>query len=136
MSLYTDDQLREWLEDMLRFNGRDADRAKGLLEIMDGVRDLEDELTAWGEAGAGDPAETKKQLETAYCLIETIDEQDYRGWVGDTPDQKLEKAIETYEADIAALYDIRALCMDAGLLKPGDATTPLVPLLAMFLPVD
>lgn len=111
MAIYTPDQLREWLENMLRFNGKDADRAQALLEIMDEHGD------------AGEDRGFRKSIE------DSLD-----GLVDAKQDDAVCAAVERL-AQLAE--DLNELMRDAGLLgkEQSEMTTDIVPTLRMFLPV-
>lgn len=100
---------REWLEDMLRFNGRDADHARAVLRLMD-------ELETIGESYS--------------AVFDALERQGH----GDTDADGFDvvKRVE----DIAARdLAVRSLAGEAGLINDDDTATDVVPLLRMFLPV-
>lgn len=101
---------REWLEDMLRFAGRDADRARELLALMDRV-----------DSGEYDEDQ----------IIETLMEK--------SGNQTLD-TIDAVAAEIKAFKDfqfaLHDLLVEADLIKKNEYTTDPLTLLRMFLPVD
>lgn len=100
---------REWLEDMLRFNGRDADRARTILRLFD-------ELEAIGESYS--------------AVFEALERQGH----ADTDADGFN--VVTRVEDIAARdLAVRSLAAEAGLIADDDTTTDVVPLLRMFLPI-
>lgn len=101
---------REWLQDMRRFNGRDADRATQILDLFD-------EMETIGESYL-----------SVFAALERQGHQDTDG-----VDFDIVVRVENLAAQDLA---IRTLCGRAGLIAEDDTTTPLAPLLAMFLPVD
>ena len=100
---------REWLEDMRRFNGRDADRASAILTLL---------------------AELETVGESYLAVFEALERQGHQDTDADGFD--VAKRVETLAArDLG----VRSLCVDAGLLRDDDFETDVTPLLRMFLPV-
>jgi hypothetical protein len=134
----------EWLEDMRRFAGRDAERAAVLLEELDELRTLRDflELATGGHnyaarTGDKDVDEVLDKLKEHEEIEATIDELEGAAWSeGKTLPERIAKGVADLEARAGAYWDVRSLMMDAGVLKPGDGQTDILPLLRMFLPVD
>jgi hypothetical protein len=101
---------REWLEDMRRFNGRDAQRATDVLALLD---------------------ELEHTAESYLAVFEALERQGHQDTDADGFD--VAKRVETLAArDLG----VRSLCVDAGLLRDDDCETDVTPLLRMFLPVD
>lgn len=105
---------REWLEDMRRFNGRDADFATRVLASLD---------------------DAPKQVER----LETLDvwaERDatFKDF-GELDEETIERFARAYDQLQDQAWALQALCVEAGLLNPNDHTTDPLPLLRMFLPV-
>ena len=94
---------------MLRFNGRDADRARTILSLFD-------ELEAIGES-----------YSAVFAALERQGHADT-----DAEGFDVVKRIEDIAASDLA---VRSLAAEAGLIAGDDATTDVVPLLRMFLPV-
>lgn len=115
MSLYTDDQIVEWLRGLHAAAGPDADLAKHALEKFD---------------------EAKTRLELCGSLEELIDEQDNRAFVGDGPLETLENGLKGLNEQADHYWAIRGLCKDAGLVEVTDNDSDLLPILRMFLPVE
>lgn len=100
---------REWLEDMLRFNGKDADRARTILRLFDELEGI---------------------AESYNAVFEALERQGHADTDADGFD--VVKRVE----DIAARdLAVRSLAGEAGLINDDDVTTDVVPLLRMFLPV-
>lgn len=138
---------REWLEDMLRFAGRDADRAQELLaELDEKTDDVEFLILVCERSGLNydevdhiiDDLKQNDEIETF------IDEHDCPDF-GDRVDiegqhlsflARLKNGVAAMEKRDELYWEIRGLCVDAGLIRPGDRTTDILPLLRMFLPVE
>lgn len=135
--------VREWLEDMRRFNGRDADRATELLAVLDRVDSGEFDEDGFIEKImelSGD--QTLDTTELVAAEVKAL--KDLRQWADKDPTLRefggvdkdgLASLVKAYEASEQQSLELRALCIDAGLLNPTDFTTDPVPLLRMFLPV-
>lgn len=109
MAKYEPPTVREWLQAMLPFRGRDADRAREILDLLDDA-----ERTVAGREEMGDGP---------YELLV------YHGLcIGDDP-------LPFLEAILARDQAVHELAVEACLLSPGDRETDPVPLLRMFLPV-
>jgi len=139
---------REWLEDMRRFNGRDADFAGVLLNILDEVEngDYDDENALCDIAEkSGDTT-----LDTIDDVANAVKElKDLRLWAdrdatfrefSGVEDEKLDSRMEafarSYDKLEAQADALRALAVDAGLINASDHQTDPLPLLRMFLPID
>lgn len=108
MAKYEPPTVREWLQAMLPFRGRDADRAREILDLLDSA-----DGTVSGREEMGDGA---------YELLV------YHGLcIGDDPTPFLEAVLARDKA-------VRELAVGAGLLAADDRETDPTPLLAMFLP--
>lgn len=135
---------REWLGDMIRFNGRDAARARELLDILDevdnGEYDEEMALIHIAEL-SGD-----QTLDTVEDVAKAIKERkELHQWAATnptfkefgTPDEEtLARFVAAYEGLERQFWALQALCAEAGLVRTGDFQTDPLPLLRMFLPVD
>lgn len=138
--------VREWLEDMRRFNGRDADRARELLDILDevdnGEYDEEMALIHIAELSGDQTLDTvedvakaikeRKELHQWAERDETF--REFTGVQDDQLDSRMEAFARAFDKLEAQNWAVRALCVKAGLLSPTDLETDPVPLLAMFLP--
>lgn len=109
MAKYEPPTVREWLQAMLVFRGRDADRAKEILDLLDSANG-----TIAGREEMGDGA---YELLVFHGLC-----------IGDDPTPFLEAVLARDKAT-------RELAVEAGLLGAQDRTTDPLPLLRMFLPV-
>lgn len=128
---------REWLEDMLRFNSRDADRAQELIAVLDERQVDQDMLDEWGERiGDIDEAETAAK-DYAKACEEMEGSELGAGFYskGSLHDAVVE--VLTYAAKLEKEnWEIRELARAADLIRPKDETTPVAPLFRMFLPID
>lgn len=140
--------MTDWIsnERMHEFLGRlkhprhpDYDTIVAIEEKLTEAMDEDDFIVSLGE-NAGlvleDFDQIVETLKEADAIRVFVDEQESAGFDGDTTLAKLKAGLEDYEAKNEAYWDIRGLCVDAGLLRPGDRTTDIVPLLRMFLPID
>lgn len=139
---------REWLGDMLRFNGRDADRARELLDRLDevdgGAYDDEMTLIAIAEQSGDQTLDTVEDVAKAVKerkeLIQWADrDETFREFTGvqdDGLDSRMEAFARAYDKLEAQANQLRELMAEAGLLRQGDHQTDPLPLLRMFLPVD
>lgn len=131
--------LREWLEDMRRFAGRDAQRATDLLAVLDEVDDNERLLEAWGEKVAADPDEAKAkidQLEAFEAVMERDDMAIEFGGDTDNPVERLKEVLQYAKLCEQRVDALRDLAADAGLITDRDYATDPLPLIRMFLPVE
>ena len=126
--------VREWLEDMRRFNGRDADRATEVLRLLDEARDNDDLLNDYGER-VGDIDDAQKQVETLAKLTTWAAHDATFKEFGEIDEETLERFARAYDTLDTQAFELQALCVDAGLLNRNDHTTNPLPLLRMFLPV-
>lgn len=101
---------REWLEDMRRFNGRDADRATAVLTLLD---------------------ELEHTAESYLSVFDALERQGHQDTDADGFD--IAKRVEKLAASDLA---IRSLVAQAGLIRDDDTETDVASLLRMFLPVD
>lgn len=108
---YTPLSAREWLEDMLRFSSRDADRARELLEMLDEISHIREEMESVGY-----------ELYEWCCLKAGL-------IIGDD-------GLEFCQRHIQQSQGARAALVKAGVLREDDETTDIVPLLQMFLPSE
>lgn len=130
---------REWLEDMRRFAGRDAQHATEVLDILDTAEaggTIVASMVDRSPTGDTDIDTMIAMLDEHGAIEAFVDEQEGAAFQGKTTLDKLKAAIADYEARNDEYWDIRSICMDAGLINSGDRTTDIVPLLRMFLPVD
>ena len=129
---------REWLEDMLRFAGRDADRAREVLDLMaraEASEDLMQKMIAGQKTGDADADEIIGQLSELDSLKVWAKRDQTFKELGELDEESLEqfaRAYDTHETQSFALHD---LLVEAGLLDPNDYATDPLPLLRMFLPV-
>jgi hypothetical protein len=136
--------VREWLQDMRRFNGRDADRATELLAMMDrvdsGEFDEDGFIERIMELSGNQTVDT---TELVAADVKTL--KDLRFWAERNPTFKefgaldqdgLNCFVQAYEAKEAITDALHDLMVEAGLLNANDYTTDPLPLLRMFLPVD
>jgi len=126
---------REWLEDMRRFNGRDAQFATEVLQMLDDAQDSEKLIEEYGErVGDIDDAES---VVLAMDGLRVWAERDptFREF-GDVDVEGLERFARAYDKLEEQADALRDLCVEAGLIGPRDHTTDPLPLLRMFLPVD
>lgn len=126
---------REWLEDMLRFAGRDADRAQELLAELDGAQASEDLLNEYGEK-VGDLDDAQKQVERLATLDVWAERDPTFKDFGELDEETLERFARAYDQLQEQAWALQALCVEAGLLGLNDHTTNPLPLLRMFLPTD
>lgn len=133
--------VQEWLEDMLRFNGRDADRARELLSTMEELEGERDEAqqTAgqyediFGTVEHGKHcADDRRKAHEAFEGCELgVAFYSGPGNLGDAITRLL-----TYCGQLEAANNAtRELAEAAGLIRHNDVSTDVVPLLRMFLPV-
>lgn len=127
--------VREWLEGMRRFNGRDADCATEVLRLLDEAQGNEDLLNDYGER-VGDIDDAQKQVEAFAKLTEWAGHDPTFKEFGAADEETLEKFARAYDALETQAFELQALCVDAGLLNRNDHATNPLPLLRMFLPVD
>lgn len=129
--------VREWLEDMRRFNGRDADRASELLDQLDRAEASEDILC---KAIAGEKTGDKEVDEIVDQLGEL---ESLKVWAerdatfkefGELDEDTLERFARANDRLQEQAWALQELCVEAGLLNPNDHTTDPLPLLRMFLP--
>lgn len=124
----------EWLESLRIANGPEADFAAEILDTWFSEDDI-DTLAEVKEArAAADKAEAslaaiEKAINGGRMVREFVT----------TGHAKTGKELAVF-FDQAEKWDgqveaVRALAQEAGLIRPGDETTDIVPLLAMFLPV-
>lgn len=131
--------VREWLEDMRRFNGRDADRATEILDQLDQAEASEAILCKIIAGEKTDDPETDEIVERLAKLeaLEAWAERDPTfNQFGALDVDGLSTFVKAYEALEAESFELQALCVEAGLLSRNDHTTNPLPLLRMFLPVD
>lgn len=102
--------VREWLEDMRRFNSRDADRATEILTALDDAERVNGHREEMGDSAY--------EICVTHGLI-----------IGDEPEPFL-------TAKLGQLKALSELCMAAGIIAKDDYKTDPVPMIAMFLPVD
>lgn len=125
--------VREWLEDMRRFNGRDADRATEVLRLLDEAQGNEDLLNDYGER-VGDIDDAQKQVETLAKLTEWAGHDPTFKEFGAADEETLERFARAYDQLQEQVWALQELCVEAGLLNPNDHMTDPLPLLRMFLP--
>lgn len=101
---------REWLEDMRRFNGADAQRATDILNLL---------------------AELVAVSESYLAVFDALERQGHR----DTDEDGFNVA-ERVERLAAHDLAVRTVAAKAGLIRDDDTASDVAPLLAMFLPVD
>lgn len=133
--------VREWLEDMLRFNGRDADRARELLSTLEELEGERDEASQaagqfediFGTVEHGKHcADDRRKAHEAFESCE-LGVAFYSG-PGNLGDAII--SLLTYCGKLEATNNsTRELVKAAGLVRENDETTDVVPLLRMFLPV-
>lgn len=126
--------VREWLEDMRRFNGRDADRATECLRLLDEARDNDDLLNDYGER-VGDIDDAQKRVETLAKMTEWGKNDPTFKEFGEISEETLEQFARAYDKLEAESFALQELMVDVGLLNRHDFTTDPLPLLRMFLPV-
>ena len=116
------DEAREWLEAIYAGAGPEADWARELLDQCD-----EAALTA---------LETERDdlNHMVESFNELLDAQGDADFEGDTPTERLETGLSRWQDRFMEYRSIRELCLDAGLIAPGDGKTSVVLLLRMFLP--
>lgn len=132
--------VREWLEDMYQFNGRDADRAR---ELLDGWREIDDEdvlayiLDGYQRGTYGkDADEIIDRLDEHEALVALLENDPFASEIGDADDQvaHLQAVLDKAREDDAFRWSIQDLLIDADVLEPTDYTSDPIPLLRMFLP--
>lgn len=126
---------REWLEDMRRFNGRDAQFATEVLQMLDDADDSEKLIEEYSER-VGDIDDAQKQVETLAKLTEWGNNDPTFKEFGEIDDETLERFARSYDKLEAQADALRGLAVDAGLINPDDYQTDPLPLLRMFLPID
>lgn len=126
--------VREWLEDMRRFNGRDADRATEVLRLLDEAQDNEDLLNDYGER-VGDIDDAQKQVEALAKLTEWASHDPTFKEFGELDEDTLERFARANDQLQEQAWALQELCVEAGLMNLNDHTTNPLPLLRMFLPV-
>lgn len=130
--------------DMLRFAGRDADRARELLELLDRTESGEyDEDRAVEHVMEKSGNQTLDTLDAIAAEVEMV--MDLRFWgkfdatfkeFGDLNEQTLETFARAYDKHEAQSFALHALMVEAGRLNQNDYTTDPLTILRMFLPVD
>lgn len=131
--------VREWLEDMRRFNSRDADRATELLDLFGRAEASETiicSLFAREKTGDKDADEILDELNKFDSLGVWAERDATFKEFGDLNEETLETFARKYDALEAQLFALSELCMAAGIIAKDDYKTDPLPLLAMFLPVD
>ena len=127
---------REWLEDMLRFSSRDADRARELLRLLDDAEEAQNQLENLDER-LGDIDKAQANLVEHEALIAVIESHEITKAFDDVEkDVGLQAALDYAAECEAQIFVLQELCVEAGLLGKNDHTTDPLPLLRMFLPVD
>lgn len=126
---------REWLEALLRYESRDADRAKELLDQLAQAEAAEAEMADLEET-LGDLEAAKTAIRDHGLAVENIEASEmardfYSGDLAEAVREVIEYAQKLEDANWA----IRDLAKRAGLIAETDETTDIAPLLAMFLPV-
>lgn len=136
--------VREWLEDMRRFNGRDADRATELLAVLDRVDSgqfdeegcVERIMELSGNQTLETVAEVAKEVETLKNLRLWAKQDPTFREFGALDQEGLAAMIAAYGKLETESFALQELMAEAGLLSRNDYTTNPLPLLRMFLPVD
>ena len=127
---------REWLEDMIRFSSRDAERARELLDELDALRDARDTLENLDER-LGDIEKAQTNLVEHEALVALLESHEItKAFSEGTLDDQLRQALDYAAECEAQRLALQALCVEAGLLGEHDHKTDPLPLLRMFLPVD
>ncbi len=134
MAKYEPLTVREWLEAMLVFRGRDADRAWEILDLLDEADVATLELSKYDEWF--EDFETAKKMAVEREALAALVEQDAIAseMPGDTVDEQLRATLKYVAECEAKMFALRELCAEAGLLAASDQTTDPLPLLRMFLP--
>lgn len=127
---------REWLEDMRRFQSRDADRAKELLDQLDAAEGAEDELRERAET-IGDFDEAAETIKDHANAVEWLKASELaRDFYSDDLAEAVKEVIAYAQKLEEMNWAIRDLAKRAGLIAETDEATDIAPLLAMFLPGD
>lgn len=131
--------VREWLEDMRRYNSRDADRATELLNLLGQAEASETiicSLFAREKTGDKDADEILDELNKFDSLGVWAERDATFKEFGDLDEETLEKFTRAYDKYEAQSFALAELCMAAGIIADNDYATDPLPLLRMFLPVD
>lgn len=131
--------VREWLEDMRRYNSRDADRASELLDLLGQAEASETimcKLIDREKTGDKDADEILDELNKFDSLGVWAERDITFKEFGELDEETLEKFARAYDRHEAQSFALSELCIAAGIIEPDDYETDPLPLLAMFLPVD
>lgn len=131
--------VREWLEDMRRYNSRDADRATELLNLLGQAEASETiicKLIDREKTGDKDADEILDELNKFDSLGVWAERDATFMEFGDLDEKTLEKFARAYDKYEAQSFALSEICMAAGIIAKDDYTTDPLPLLRMFLPVD
>lgn len=133
-------KMLEFLDRLLHVRHPDYDtirEIKGMVEEfqdVDTVLAMIDEKSGFEYDDLDHVADHLKEREVVFDLVEAQENAAFGD--DETPlGERLAAGLVDLEKREAAYWDIRTLCMDAGLIRPGDRDTDVFPLLRMFLPV-
>lgn len=134
-------KMLEFIDRLMHVRHPDYDTIR---EIRDRIEEFQDEdqllSVLADECGFDfeDRAQVVSELKDRQAIWELVDEQE-DGAFGDDEAPLVERVkagLADAKTRVDAYLDIRALCVDAGLIAPGDRDTDVLPLLRMFLPVS
>lgn len=132
--------MTEFLERLLAHtNHPDYDTIREIKVLVEGFQDEDEFLSNLAdECGFDfeDRAQVVSELKDRQAIYELVDEQENAAFGDDEQPlfERLKSGLADAETRSSAYWDVRTLCIDAGLIRPGDRETDILPLLAMFLP--
>lgn len=134
-------KMLEFLDRLKRPAHRDYDVIREIEQHIEDYQDEEELLAAFCSASGFEYDEIDQvadDLKERNAIFDLVEEQESAAFGDD--EQNLVERVKNGLADAnqrsEAYWDIRVLCVDAGLIRPGDRETDIVPLLRMFLPIE